>query len=161
MKRQLAITALLLPVVAFAQPPTVVQDSTDYARVLSAAPISGPPVARQVCQTVSSARPAEHSTGGAILGGLTGALVGSRFGSGHGRDAATVAGAVGGAVIGDRVGAANSSETVNREQCETVYEAGPPTGYQVTYEYQGQRGTVTMSHPPGDYVKLRKVVTVD
>jgi uncharacterized protein YcfJ len=164
MKTTLAVTALMLPVIALAAPPgaVVIQDQTEYARVLGFTPISGPPVARQVCGApVTTPAPAQHSTGGAILGGLTGALVGSRFGEGHGRDAATVAGAIGGALVGDRVGAANSSETVTQQSCETVYEAGPPAGYQVNYEYQGQRGTVTLRHPPGDYVKVHRVVTVD
>jgi uncharacterized protein YcfJ len=161
MKPTLALSMLLLPVAALAAPPQVVQDSVDYARVIASRPVYGPPVARQVCTPETVSRPAEHSAGGAILGGLTGALVGSRFGGGHGKDATTVAGAIGGAVIGDRIGAANGTETTTRERCDTVYEAGPPTGYEVTYEYQGQQGTVTLSHPPGDHVKLRRTVTVD
>ncbi len=167
MRTYLLAAAALLPVAAGAQPPqppappNVIQDTTDYARVLSSAPIPSPPVARRVCTPVTVAQPAEHSAGGAILGGLTGALVGSRFGGGHGKDAATVVGAIGGAMVGDRVGAANSTEAVTQQQCDTVYEAGPPAGYQVTYEYQGQRGTITMRHPPGDYVRVHKFVTVE
>jgi len=167
MKNFLFLPALVLPLVALAQPvhppppPNIIQDSTEFARVLSFTPINGPPVARQVCSPVTSTKPAEHNAGGAILGGLTGALIGSRFGGGRGKDAATVAGAIGGAVVGDRIGSANSSDTVTQDRCETVYENGRPTGYQVTYEYQGQRGTVVMNHAPGEFVKVRKTLTIE
>lgn len=164
MKRYMVAVALLLPLAASAgqhvvRDSPVIQDAMDYGRVLSSTPIFAPPVARQVCRPVTVSQAAEHSTGGAILGGLAGALVGSRFGGGHGRDVATVAGAIGGAMAGDRIGAADS--TAAREECNTVYEKGEPTGYQVAFEYQGQQSTITMNHEPGEYVKVHKVVTVE
>lgn len=164
MKRYMVAVALLFPLAASAgqritQDSHIIQDSFDNGRVLSSTPIFGPPVARQTCHPVTVSQPAEHSTGGAILGGLAGALVGSRFGGGHGRDAATVAGAIGGAMAGDRIGAADSTTT--HEECNTVYEKGEPTGYQVAFEYQGKQSTITMNHEPGEYVKVHKVVTVE
>lgn len=160
MKSATAVGLLLtLPLAAIAQP-SVVQDSIDYARVTAVSPIPGPEVARQICRQVSVERPAENNAVGAVLGGLGGALIGSRFGKGHGREAMTVAGAIGGAVVGDRY-ASGGWVQGSREQCETVYEPSRPTGYHVTYEYRGQRQTVTMNRDPGDTVRLRKVVTVE
>lgn len=161
MKSATAFALLLaLPLAATAQP-YVVQDSFETARVTAVTPIHGPEVARQVCRQVGGVdRPAEHNAVGAVLGGLGGALVGSRFGQGHGREALTVAGAVGGALLGDRYGSGDSAPGT-REQCETVYERSRPTGYNVTYEYRGQRQTVTMNRDPGDTIRLHKVVTIE
>lgn len=158
MKRISLATALLLPIAAMAVSNNVLEDSTDYAKVLNVTPLNGQPIARQVCGPVTYSPPAEHNGVGAIVGGLTGALVGSRFGGGHGRDAATVAGAVGGAMLGDRIG---SGDSVAREQCNTVYEPGPPAGYQVTYDYHGQLSTITLNHAPGEYLRLHKRITVE
>lgn len=158
----LLAAALLLPVpgTATAAGPTVVQSTTDYARVVRVMPIRGPETARQVCQPVSVERRSEHSPGGAILGGLAGAAVGSRFGGGHGRDALTVAGAIGGAMVGDRLGR-DSTQVETREVCDTVYERGDPVGYDVTYDYKGERHTVTLDYDPGDRVRIRKTITVE
>jgi uncharacterized protein YcfJ len=160
MKSYMIAAALLFPLAASAQQ-NVIQDTVDYGRVVSSTPIEGPPVARQMCEPVTSSEPAKHSTGGAILGGLAGALVGSRFGGGGGQDAATVVGAIGGAMAGDRIGAANSIVPETHEDCHTVYEPSPPTGYQVVLEYHGKQSTITMDHEPGEYVKVRKVVTAE
>jgi uncharacterized protein YcfJ len=166
--RRWLVALFLVPAAAFAGPagqpggrpgPTVVQSSTEYARVVRVMPIRGPDVARQVCRPVSVERRSEHSPGGAILGGIAGAVVGSRFGGGHGRDAATVAGAIGGAMAGDRLGRGAEVETT--QECETVYERGEPESYDVTYEYHGERHTVSLDYDPGDRVRLRKTVTVE
>ncbi len=170
MKRTLLAAALLLPLATMAQqyrerytppPPqtsSVIQDATEYARVLDYKPIPGPDLARQVCQPVAAAQGPDHNPAGAVIGGLTGALVGSRFGSGHGKDAATIAGAIGGAMVGDRMG--TGGQTV-QQQCNTVYEPGPPTGYQVTYDYKGRLLTTTTSSPPGEYLRVRNRITVE
>ena len=151
-------TALLLPIAAMAAANNVLEDSTDYAKVLNVTPLAGQPVARQVCDPASYGPPAEHNGAGAVVGGLTGALLGSRFGGGHGRNAATVVGAIGGAMVGDRIA---SADGVVRQQCNTVYEPGPPAGYQVTYDYHGRLSTITLNHPPGDYLRVHKRVTVE
>lgn len=139
--------------------PTTVESSTEYARVVRVMPIRGPDVARQVCRPVSVERQVDHNPGGAILGGIAGAVVGSRFGGGHGRDAATVAGAIGGAMAGDRLGRGNEVDTT--QECETVYERGEPSSYDVTYEYRGERHTVNLGYDPGDRVRIRKTLTVE
>ena len=167
MKRTLLAAALLLPLASFAQnryaPPAtpggnVIQDTTEFARVVNYRPIPGPNIARQVCSPVAVSQPSDHNPAGAIIGGLTGALVGSRFGSGHGRDATTIAGAVGGAMIGDRI---DSGSGTTQQQCNTVYEPGPPAGYEVTYDYKGKLLTTTTSSPPGEHLRVRNRITLE
>jgi len=156
LKPSLVAALLLMPVAALAQS-NVIQDSTEFAKVLNYSPIPGPQIARQVCTPVTTSEGSAHSPGGAIAGGLVGALVGSRFGGGHGRDAATVAGAIGGAMVGDQVGSAPTTQ----QQCTTVYEPGPPSGYQVTYDYKGKLMTTTTRTPPGESMRIRNRVTVE
>jgi uncharacterized protein YcfJ len=176
MKKAVLIFALALPMAAMAQgrppiygeytrgeqargePPisNVIQDTIEYAKVLDFKPIPGAPMARQVCNAVVGGG-SEHNAATAVVGGLVGALVGSRFGGGRGRDAVTVAGAIGGAVVGDRVG----SQPATTQQCNTIYEAGPPRGYDVTYEYQGTLGRASVENPPGQFLKVHKRITVE
>lgn len=156
MNRIALAVGLMLPLVALAQS-NVIQDNTEFAKVLNYSPIPGPQIARQVCTPVTVSQGSEHNPGAAVVGGLIGALVGSRFGGGHGKDATTVAGAIGGAMLGDQVG----SGPLTQQQCNTVYEPGPPSGYQVTYDYKGRLLTTTTHNPPGEYLKLRTRITLD
>jgi uncharacterized protein YcfJ len=161
-RQLLTFAAALLPLAAIAQP---LQDTVEYARVLRVAPIVGPDEAREVCTMERGGYappPRERSATGAVLGGLGGALVGSRFGDGNGRVAATIAGAIGGSMIGDRY--ANDDrryEAPPVQRCRTVVEPGRTTGYMVTYEYQGQRDTITMNRDPGQWLRVHKTVTIE
>jgi len=157
MKHILLVTLLMLPVLAIAQT-AVIQDTTEFAKVLNYAPIQGPQVARQVCSPVTVTQSDGHNPGAAIAGGLVGALVGSRFGGGNGKVGTTIVGAVGGTMLGDALGSGPSTRT--EQQCNTVYEQGPPTGYQVSYEYKGKLLTATTQVPPGEYLKVHSRVTV-
>ena len=148
--------AFCLPLAAAAQS-NVIQDSTEFAKVLNYSPIPGPQIARQVCSQVTLSPGEAHNPGAAIAGGVVGAVVGSRFGSGHGKDAATVAGAIGGTLLGDQIGSAPTTQ----QQCNTVYEPGPPAGYQVTYDYKGKLLTTTTRTPPGEYLRIHNRVTVE
>lgn len=158
MKRFSLAVALLLPMVAIAQT-TVIQDTTDFAKVLNYAPIQGPQIARQVCAPVSVTQTSGSNPGAAVAGGLVGALVGSRFGGGNGKAGTTIAGAIGGAVLGNELG--SGPRTSTQEQCNTVYEQGPPAGYQVTYDYKGKLLTATTRMPPGEYLRVHSRVTVE
>ena len=148
--------ACCLPISASAQN-SVIQDTTEFAKVLNYSPIPGPQIPRQVCTQVTVSPGSEHNPGAAVAGGIVGAVVGSRFGGGHGKDAATVAGAIGGTLIGDQAG---SAPTV-QQQCSTVYEQGPPSGYQVTYDYKGKLLTTTTRTPPGEYLRIHNRITVE
>lgn len=156
----LTATLGLAPMPGLAQI-AVIQDNTEFAKVLNYSPIPGPQVARQVCQPVTVTREAEPgpNVGAAIAGGVIGAVVGSRFGGGHGRDAATVAGAIGGTMIGANAGSGPSTTT--HQQCQTIYEAGPPSGYQVTYDYKGKLYTTILRTPPSEYLRVRNRITVE
>ena len=167
MKRKQLFAILTLTVAAGAVPleataqTAIIQDSTEFAKVLNYSPIPGPQIARQVCTPVSVVheRDSGSGTGGAVVGGLVGALVGSRFGGGHGRDASTVAGAIGGAMVGENMASGPSTST--HQQCSTVYEPGPPAGYQVTYDYKGKLLTTTTRTPPGEYLRIHNRVTIE
>lgn len=148
--------ALCLPLAAAAQS-NVIQDTTEFAKVLNYSPIPGPQVARQVCNQVTVSPGSANNTGAAIAGGVLGAVVGSRFGGGHGKDAATVAGAIGGSILGNQMGSAPTTQ----EQCSTVYEQGPPSGYQVTYDYKGKLLTTTTRTPPGEYLRVHNRITLE
>ena len=156
MKRYAITLLLALPLAAGAQS-NVIQDTVEFAKVLSYTPIQGPQVARQVCSPVTVSQGSAHSPGGAVAGGLIGALVGSRFGGGHGKDAATVVGAIGGTIAGDQIG----SGPTTQEQCNTVYEQGPPAGYQVTYDYKGKLQTTILRYPPGESLRIHNRVTLE
>lgn len=160
MKLSLLATAMLLPLSVLAQN-EVIQDSTEFARVLNYAALPGAQIARQVCAPVAVTHPGSNANnaGGAIAGGLIGALIGSRFGGGHGREAATVAGAIGGAMIGGNADGDYGNAT--RQQCSTVYEPGPPSGYQVTYDYKGKLLTATTRSAPGEYLRVRNRITLE
>lgn len=104
------------------------------------------------------------TAGSAILGGIIGGAVGSAFGSGKGKDAATVAGVLIGSSIGhdravrgaERYGAGRE-ETRRRTRCDVDdawREEERIEGYDVTYEYMGDRYRTRMSHDPGDTLKV-------
>jgi len=104
------------------------------------------------------------TAGSTILGGIIGGAVGNAFGSGKGKDAATVAGVLIGSSIGhdravrdgERYGGAHE-ETRSRTRCDVDdawREEERIEGYDVTYEYMGDRFRTRMSHDPGDELKV-------
>lgn len=105
-----------------------------------------------------------RTAGSAILGGIIGGAVGNAFGDGKGRDAATLAGVLIGSSIGhdravrdaERYGGARE-ETRTRTRCEDEdrwREEERIEGYDVVYEYMGERYRTRMSHDPGDQLKV-------
>jgi uncharacterized protein YcfJ len=112
--------------------------------------------------TVNERPPGEgaRTLAGAILGGV----IGHQFGSGHGNDAATVAGTLIGATIGNRsayknggsYGPAEYSRPVRR--CETQYrnhQEERVDGYNVVYQYHGQKYATRMPSDPGKKIRVR------
>ncbi len=152
---------------------------TDNARVRSAEPqYENINVPRNECSShwinerssYSGGERQERGYGGAIVGGLAGGVLGNQIGGGRGKDAATVLGAVLGAMTGDRLENRDQRgqydngqyENVRREvtRCRTVYDTQTRiTGYNVAYEYRGQRYTTFMRSNPGNSLPVR--VTVD
>ena len=120
-------------------------NAAEYANVISATPVLAAVDAQRVAcdERYVQARP---SGGGALLGALIGGVVGNQIGHGFGRAAATGIGAVAGAAIG------NHAETGGQagRDCRTVggYE-NRVVGYDVVYEYRGQRYTTRTERDPG------------
>ena len=113
--------------------------------VLAANPVYQPQMReRRVCERTPPS--AGTNAVGALIGGVAGGILGNQIGRGKGRGVATAAGVVGGALAGNAV-ANSAQETPN---CQTVYEQQQVlVGYDVSYEFYGQRGLVRMSQRPG------------
>jgi len=126
--------------------------AAEYANVVSATPVTSSfPVSRQECADAQRVVPPQPSGGGALVGAIIGGVIGNQFGHGAGRAAATGLGAVTGAAIGNNAELANSpGQVVPVRDCRTVgsYE-NRVVGYDVVYEYHGQRYTTRTATDPG------------
>ena len=102
--------------------------------------------------------------GGALVGALVGGGLGNAVGGGAGRAAATAVGVLAGAVVGNNVEASTAPPAVaNVQQCWTAtrYE-NRMVGYDVVYEYNGQRYSARVPNDPGDRIALQvNVAPVD
>lgn len=163
----LAITAGLACGTAVAQ---------ERARVLASIPVMQQVgVPQQYCEDAQVYSGQRTNGTGAILGAVIGGVAGNALGrsSGHAgprgygyrhrgyyqgpsRGASTVVGAIAGGLIGNVIESSNSQpsyETVRKCSNETVYE-NRTVGYDVTYEYAGQRYTTRLDHNPGAWMPI-------
>jgi uncharacterized protein YcfJ len=126
--------------------------AAEYATVVSATPVNGSvAVPRQDCVEGEQVIQQQPSGAGALIGAIAGGVIGNQFGHGFGRAAATGAGVVAGSAIGNNVEAnANPPVAVPVRRCRTVsaYESRV-LGYDVVYEYNGQRYTTRLPRDPG------------
>src|SRR3954469_20648103 len=126
--------------------------AAQYANVVSATPVTqSVAVPRQDCVQSERLGQAQPSGAGALIGAIAGGVIGNQFGHGFGRAAATGVGAVAGSAIGNNVEAnANPPQSVPVRQCRTInaYESRV-VGYDVVYEYNGQRYTTRLPNDPG------------
>lgn len=126
--------------------------AAEFATVVSSTPvIVSVPVPRQQCSDSQQLVQQRSSGAGALVGAIAGGVIGHNLGNGFGRAAATGFGAVAGAVVGDQIEAANSPVAeVPVRRCQTVssYE-NRTVGYDVIYDYAGQRYSARMAHDPG------------
>src|SRR6478672_11758833 len=122
--------------------------AAEYANVVSATPVTDSvAVPRQDCVQSERLVQAPPSGAGAVMGAIAGGVIGHQFGHGF----ATGLGAVAGAAIGNNVEAnANPPQSVPVQHCRTVngYESRV-VGYDVVYEYHGQRYTTRLPRDPG------------
>jgi len=142
--------------------------SFETARVVDVEPIREvhrTPVNREVCwdETVH-VRERRRSHTPTVVGAIIGGVLGNQIGSGSGRDVATAAGALLGGAVGHDASKVRDGRAypVTRERCQIEREWRERTvdsGYRVTYEYAGRLHRTTMSHPPGDTIRVR--VSVD
>ena len=108
--------------------------------------------------------PPQHDYLGAIVGGVAGGLLGSRFGEGNGRVVGAAAGAGVGAIVGDRLDNRDSPSAnaapAPVQHCQQVdHLETRTTGYQVTYEYDGQRFLTRLPYNPGSQLRVNVSVT--
>jgi uncharacterized protein YcfJ len=166
------VTGLLLGVVATGMPGPAKADSSRaqfaYARVISAEPIRRyvtvkTPVREcwEELESYTVQRPAPGTGARTLVGAIVGGVVGHQFGSGSGNDAATVAGALIGAGIGNTAGRRGySSEEYSRpvQRCNTTVRETREEridGYQVLYQYRGQKYQTRMPYDPGRELRVR------
>lgn len=116
-------------------------------------------------QTTTQSAPQQHDYLGAIVGGVAGGLLGSTVGRGNGRTAAAAVGAGIGALTGDAMANQNNAggsvtTTTPVQHCRQVdnFET-VTTGYQVTYDYDGQRFTTRLPYDPGKQLRVNVAVT--
>ena len=132
--------------------------AAEYATVISATPVTtSVNVPRRVCSDDRQFVQPQASGAGAVIGAIAGGLLGNAVG-GHGgaRAAATGVGAVAGAAVGNSVEMNGYPPTeVPVRRCQTVsgYE-NRTVGYDVVYEYAGQRYTTRMDHDPGREIAI-------
>ena len=126
--------------------------AAEYAQVVSATPVtSSIAVPRQECADVPQVVQQQPSGGGALIGALVGGVVGNQFGHGLGRAAATGLGVVAGSAIGNNVEANNGAVTTAlSRRCRTVSDYDDRVvGYDVVYDYNGQRYSTRLPRDPG------------
>lgn len=130
---------------------------TEYGTVISSKAVTAQvSVPQQQCTEQQAVVQQPTSGGGALLGALVGGLIGHNVGGGMGRAAATGLGVVAGSAIGDHNEAANTpASAVPVRTCQTVNSVeSRVVGYDVTYEYNGQRYTTRLAQDPGERIAL-------
>ena len=148
-----ALSATLLGGALCAQ----VSHATDFATVVSSTPVTASvQVPRQVCSEGQQWVQAPPSGAGALIGAVAGGVIGSTLGGGFGRAVATGVGAMTGAVVGNQVEAnANPVAAVPVRHCQTVSSVETRVvGYDVMYDYAGQRYSTRMARDPGQQVAV-------
>ncbi len=132
-------------------------NAAEYARVVSSTPVSSSvAVPRQECAEVQQLVQQQPSGAGALIGAIAGGVLGNQLGHGFGRAAATGVGVVAGSAIGNNVEAnANPPTTVSSQRCRTVSSyQNRVVGYDVVYEYNGQRYTTRLPNDPGQRLAI-------
>jgi len=176
-QRAVLASLLLVSISASAQyRNTNVQTNYDFARVISAQPIyetveidNGREVCRNQRVNYAQQEYRQHrSESSSVVGAIIGGVIGNQFGSGNGRAAATVAGvALGSAVARDAQNNARRYDSPRyASRTERICEYQPDyrterqiVGYDVRYDYKGQRGQTTTRNQPGQTIRVQVAVT--
>lgn len=122
------------------------------ARVIRSEPIYTAGQQRCWNETVSTGGGGGDNLGGQIVGGVVGGLLGNQIGGGNGRSVATAGGAIAGTIVGGRVANGNGGTRTVQRCTEGAREIN---GYNVAFEYNGERRTARMSRAPGEYITVR------
>jgi uncharacterized protein YcfJ len=97
-----------------------------------------------------------------VVGAIVGGALGNQVGKGDGRKASTIAGAVIGGAIGRKVDRNNGPAPGTR--CRTVdveREERRVVGYDVEYQYKGDKYMSRLAQDPGSRLRIRIAVTPD
>ena len=131
------------------------QQSPEMARVLAATPvIQQVAMPQQVCSNETIYNDGRTNVG-ALLGAVIGGMAGHAIGGGSGRAAATAAGVFGGAIVGDQIESGQGGyRDVQHCTTQTSYE-NRIIGYDVDYEYAGQRYTTRTAQDPGQWLAVQ------
>lgn len=154
---------LLLPCLALAEP--VEENVTyGYAQVMRVTPVYGTyrvRVPEQRCDAGAS-REGGDGTTGTVVGAIVGGALGNQVGKGDGRKASTIAGAVLGGAIGRKVD--RNSGPAPGTRCRMVdveREERRIVGYDVEYQYKGDKYMSRLDQDPGSRLRIRIAVTPD
>ena len=126
--------------------------AAEYADVVSATPVTvAVATPRQLCRNEAQIVQPGPSGAGAVIGAIAGAVLGHNLGAGFGRAAATGLGVVAGAAIGDQIESSNTPPAeVAVRRCQTVSRVeSRVVGYDVMYDFGGQRYSTRMARDPG------------
>ncbi len=133
-----------------------------YAQVLRATPIYELVRVRSTEQRCGVSSSRDDSTGGTVAGALVGGALGNQVGKGDGRKASTLAGAVIGGAIGRGIDRNNSvAGTGNCRMVNVQRDERQLTGYDVEYQYKGEKYMSRMAADPGIRLRIRIAVSPD
>ncbi|MEY4763022.1 MAG: hypothetical protein RLZZ200_2878 [Pseudomonadota bacterium] len=114
---------------------------------------------RDVPVTVRDTPRDGHRIAGTAIGAVVGGVLGHQVGGGRGRDLATVAGAAAGGYAGNRVQKEyqdRRSHTEMHRDCRLVdVPQSVVVGYEVTYRFKGETGTLRMDRRPGERILVK------
>lgn len=131
--------------------------ATEFGTVVSSTPVTATVASpQQTCTEQQAIVQPPTSGAGALVGALVGGVVGHSLGGGAGQVAATGLGVVAGSLIGDRAEAQSTpAQAVPVRSCQNAvgYQT-QVVGYDVVYDYNGQRYTARLPQDPGPRVAL-------
>jgi uncharacterized protein YcfJ len=166
MKLRAALLSLALVLPCLAQAGPAEENVTyGYAQVMRVTPVYGifrVRVPEQRCES-GPVRDGGDGTTGTVVGAIVGGALGNQVGKGDGRKASTIAGAVIGGSIGRRVDR-NSPGPGPGTRCRTVdveREDRRIVGYDVEYQYKGDKYMSRLDQDPGSRLRIRIAVTPD
>ena len=137
--------------------------ATEFGRVISSTPVMVQTATPQrQCAYGETVVVQQQSNGtGAVIGGVVGGLVGNNLGNHGGNRAATTAlGFIGGAFAGNAIEQSNQQpQVVSGTRCRTMNVVSDQiVGYDVVYEYSGNRYRARMNSEPGRRIALEVTV---
>lgn len=135
----------------------------DFASVTAVKPTTKTvSVPREEChdEVVTHTRAAKdtHQVAGTIVGAVVGGVIGNQIGSGRGKDVARIGGAAAGGYAGNRIQKGIQERNTYQETrrvCKTEHDTHEEhTGFDVTYQLDGQEHKVHLTYDPGQRIPV-------